>query len=231
MKKGSSWILGYLLTIGGALLAVYLGSRTVTAVSEQIPVPRQHCIIIDPGHGGVDGGASSCTGKPESSYNLEISLKLENIMHLLGYQTRMIRKTDESVYTSGSTIAEKKRSDLKERVRIVNNTDGGILISIHQNQFADSRYYGAQVFYADTPGSLPLAELLQKNLASALKPPTRRRAGKCSGIYLMDHIYTTGILLECGFLSNHQEEMRLSDPAYQKKLCCVIAASVGQFLG
>ena len=221
----------YVLTIAAALLLVHWGSRAVTAVSERIPLPREHCIVIDAGHGGIDGGATSCTGKLESSYNLEISLRLRDLLHLMGYQTKMIRTTDESVYTKGETIAQKKVSDLKERVRLVNETDSGVLVSIHQNQYPDSRYSGAQVFYAATPGSDLLAKNLQKNLASCLTPPTKRKEKKISGVYLMEHIKCTGILLECGFLSNPGEEARLSEPSYQKQLCCVIAASLNEFLG
>lgn len=231
MKKGRGWLWGYLLTVCGALLLVYLGNRTVSTVAEQLPVPRKHCIVIDAGHGGVDGGATSCTGKLESGYNLAIALKLEDLLHFMGYNTKMVRRTDESVYTSGNSISEKKISDLKERVRIANETPGGILLSIHQNQYPDSRYSGAQVFYADTPGSREFASILQKTLADSLKPPTKREFKKSSGVYLMDHIECPGILLECGFLSNPSEESLLSSPDYQRKLCCVITGALKEFLG
>ena len=230
MKKGRGWILAYTLTIFGALALVHFGSRAVTVISEQIPMPRAHCVVIDAGHGGVDGGATSCTGRLESGYNLEIALRLRDLLHFLGYDTRMIRTIDESVYTEGNTIAQKKVSDLKERVRIANSTPGAILVSIHQNQYHDSRFSGAQVFYANTPGSKDLAYELQAALAHSLKPSTRRKSKKSSGVYLMDHIEGAGILLECGFLSNSDEEARLSDPAYQKQLCCVIAATLSEFL-
>ena len=88
----------YFLTIVTALAVVHWGSRAVTVVSEHIPINRPNCIIIDAGHGGVDGGATSCSGKLESSYNLEISKRLENLLHFLGYSTKMIRSTDESVF-------------------------------------------------------------------------------------------------------------------------------------
>lgn len=229
VKKGRGWILAYVLTIAGALCLVHWGSSAVTVISEQMPILRQHCIVIDPGHGGVDGGATSCTGRLESGYNLEISLKLRDLLHLLGYETRMIRTVDESVYTKGETISQKKISDLKERVRISNESPGNILISIHQNMYPDSRFSGAQVFFAGTEGSEALGTLLQQNLKTCLH--TRRQEKKSSGVYLMDHIECTGILVECGFLSNPEEEAKLSDPVYQRKLCCVIAGTLSQFLG
>ena len=231
MKRKREWMLGYILTICGALALVHWGSRTVTVVSEHIPMSRQQCIVIDAGHGGIDGGATSCTGRLESSYNLEIALRLRDFLHFLGYNTKMVRVRDESIYREGKTIRQQKRSDLRERVKTVNETDNAILISIHQNQFSDPRYFGSQVFYADTPGSKELAECLQENLSAYLIPRSHREVKKSQDVYLMDHIQRTGILLECGFLSNPQEEARLADPAYQKKLCCIIGSALHDFTG
>ena len=223
----------YLFCVGVmtlTLLCAYWGSMAVTVISEELPFVRKHCIVIDPGHGGEDGGATSCTGRMESEYNLAISKKLDDLLHLLGYQTRMTRTSDVSIYTTGDTIARKKISDLKERVRIVNETPGAVFISIHQNQFSDSRYSGAQVFYAKTDGSKELGQQLQTKLVKALNPGSNRKSKPISGVYLMEKINCTGVLVECGFLSNPREESRLRDGEYQKKLCCVIAAAVCQHL-
>ena len=220
-------VVPYYLLLVIVLIGIAIGSsRMVTVISEKQPVAREHCIIIDAGHGGVDGGATSCTGVLESQINLEIALRLEDLLHLLGYKTYMIRRTDISVYTKGDTIAAKKVSDLKERVRIVNETDGAVLISIHQNTFSDSRYSGPQVFYANTEGSQVFAENMQKALITTLGTNSNRLAKKASGIYLMEHIQQQGILIECGFLSNSEEEAKLRSEQYQKQLCCVIAAII-----
>ncbi|MBQ8834548.1 MAG: N-acetylmuramoyl-L-alanine amidase [Oscillospiraceae bacterium] len=191
---------------------------------------REHCIVIDAGHGGIDGGATSCTGKLESTFNLEIALRLNDLLHFLGYETKMIRTTDTSVYTKGETIAQKKISDLKERVRMVNETENALLVSIHQNNFSDGRYSGAQIFYADTEGSQLLAKQLQDAFVSTLNPGSNRQSKQSSGVYLMEHIDCTGVLVECGFLSNAQEEAKLRSPDYQQRLCCVIAATMIRFL-
>lgn len=233
MKRGErsfSFVAFYIAVIVLFLVGTVIGSRTVTVFSENQPVTREHCIIIDAGHGGEDGGATSCTGILESRFNLEIALRLNDLLRFLGYDTVMIRTTDTSVYTGGSTIAQKKVSDLKERVRVVNDAEKGLLISIHQNFFADSRYSGAQVFYAATDGSEELAKQLQSAFTSALNPGSSRQCKKAAGIYLMEHIDSPGILVECGFLSNPEEEAKLRTPDYQKKLCCTIAASVSQYL-
>ena len=226
------WFLysAYVLLLTGVLAAAIWGSREVMAWAENQPVGQGTCIVIDAGHGGEDGGASSPGGRLESTYNLEISLRLNDLFHLLGYDTRMIRTTDTAVYTKGETIAQKKASDLKERVRIVNETENALLLSIHQNNFPDRRYSGAQVFYAGTDGSEYLAKLLQEKLVTTLNPGSNRKAKKCGGVYLMAHIDCTGVLIECGFLSNAREESMLRSGDYQKKLCCVIATVAGQYL-
>lgn len=224
------WILVYGLTAVIVLSIIIGGERAVQVFSEGAGSQERWCIVLDAGHGGEDGGATSCTGVLESGINLEITLRLRDLLHLLGRETRMIRVSDISVYTKGESIAQKKMSDLKERVRIVNSTPRAVLVSIHQNNFTDSRYSGAQVFYASTQGSEQLAKELQSTLISSLNKGSNRKSKQCDGVYLMEHISCPGVLVECGFLSNPQEEARLRSPDYQRKLCCVIAATVSGFL-
>ena len=220
MRKRSNHGLGlgvYLVLLACFLLVGIGGSHAVTVLSENAPISNRTTVIIDAGHGGVDGGATSCTGVLESQLNLEIALRLDDLMHLLGIRTTMIRTTDISVYTEGETIAAKKVSDLKERVRIVNETENAVLISIHQIYFSDNRYSGAQVFYADTPGSQELATALQTGFTANLSPDNHRKAKNAKGAYLMEHIWCSGVLNECGVLSNTQEEAVLRQEDYQNK--------------
>ena len=231
MKKhffevAASYALVLALFLGGT----FGGNHLITVMAENQPVDRDHRIVIDAGHGGEDGGATSCTGVLESRINLEIALRLKDLFHLLGYETIMIRTSDISVYTAGETIAQKKVSDLKQRVKIVNDTENGWLISIHQNQFQESRYAGAQVFYTGDPQSQALAKSMQAAFVQSVNPGSRRQAKKSSGVYLMDHIKRPGILIECGFLSNPAEEAKLRSSEYQQRLCCVIAATVSKYL-
>ena len=223
-------IMSYIFVFGGLILFGILGDRGATAASLTAPLENRHCFIIDAGHGGIDGGAVSCTGVHESKLNLEISLRLNDLMHLLGYDTKMIRTEDISIYTQGNSIAGRKASDLKERVRIVNETENGILLSIHQNHYSDSIYSGGQMFYPKTEDSQELANLLQTAFVTSLNPGSNRKAKPVEGLYLMKHIQKTGVLIECGFLSNYQEEYQLRQPDYQKNICCVIASVCGQFL-
>ena len=220
----------YLLICSIFISVTYLCSKTTETIAQMIPVERQHTIVIDAGHGGEDGGATSCTGVPESKFNLEIALKLNDLLHLLGYDTRMIRTTDTSVYTEGKTIAQKKVSDLKNRVRLTEETDNAFFLSIHQNTFQDSRYQGAQVFYAETPGSREVADALQRALIASVNPGSNRQSKPAESVYLMQHVSCTAVLVECGFLSNPEEESKLRNNEYQKKLCCVLTATLANCL-
>lgn len=210
------------------LLVVSLGNKGVIVFADILSAERSPLIVIDAGHGGEDGGAISCTGKLESQLNLEIALRLNDLCHLLGYETKMIRTTDISVYTEGKTIAAKKASDLRQRVKIANETPNSIIISIHQNTFSDSRYSGAQVFYAKTAGSKELANILQRKL-TLIDPQNHRREKEAGSVYLMQHLQNTGILIECGFLSNPKEEAILQNASYQKMLCAVIVSSLCEY--
>lgn len=224
-----------LIPIYGLILCMLIitavtGSYAVTTISENAPIKGRQCVIIDAGHGGVDGGATSCTGVLESNINLQIAQRLEDVMHLLGSKTVMIRTTDCSVYTEGESIAAKKVSDLKQRVKIANETDNAFLISIHQNYFSDQRYSGAQVFYPRTTGSDAFARNLQESFIKTLNPGSKRQAKKADGVYLLNNIRCPGVLVECGFLSNPQEEANLRSKDYQLQICCVIASTYSKYL-
>lgn len=202
------------------------GSHAVTVMVEHSPVAGRTCIAIDAGHGGIDGGAVSVTGNPESQINLQIAERLQDLFHLMGYQTFMLRNTDTSLHTEGATISAQKISDLKHRVKMVTDRDAALLISIHQNTFSDKRYHGAQVFYRNDEESNALAVQLQKNFIRTVNPESNRKAKAAKGIYLMEHIPCPGILIECGFLTNVREEALLREASYQKQLCSVIAATI-----
>lgn len=224
-----------LLPVYFFVLAVFLlvgigGSRVITVWSENATVQHNMTVVVDAGHGGVDGGATSCTGVLESQFNLEIAQRVNDLLNLLGINTIMIRQTDCSVYTEGETIAQKKVSDLKERARIVNSTDNAILVSIHQNTFPQGKYSGAQVFYGEAPGSQLLAKSIQSAIIQTLNPGSNRQIKRADNIYLMQHVNCPAVLIECGFLSNPQEEYLLRTKSYQQKLSCVIACTISMDL-
>lgn len=230
LKKNISILSFYMLVVSLFLAATYWGSAATSAIAQMIPAEHNHTVIIDAGHGGEDGGATSCSGKMESSYNLEIALRLNDLMHLLGIHTKMVRTTDVSVYTQGETLSAKKVSDLKNRVNLVNSTENALLLSIHQNTFPESQYHGAQVFYAPSGEGKLLAESLQTAFSQTINPGNKRQCKRGEGIYLMEQINKTGVLIECGFLSNTEEEAKLRDKDYQQKIACVIGSTVCNFL-
>ena len=230
MKLVKKLVPVYLLVIIATLSVGFIMDKAVTVLAPAKLERPSTVYIIDPGHGGIDGGATSCTGVLESQINLEIAHRVNDLFCLMGYDTIMIRTTDESVYTEGSTIAAQKISDLKERVRITNEAENGLLVSIHQNTYSDSRYNGAQVFYAPTEGSEQLAKQLQQDMISTLNLSSTRRAKKADSVYFLQHITCPGVLIECGFLTNPQEEANLRNAEYQKKLAAVIASSCSRFL-
>lgn len=230
--KREYWIamLPFYLLVGILTIGIAgTGSKVVTAINQNIPIEREYIFVIDAGHGYPDGGATSGSGVLECTINLQIAKRLDDLLHFLGFETVMIRSTEDSVYTEGESIGAKKVSDLKNRVQMVNATKNAVLLSIHQNTYPDSRYGGPQVLYAANEQSRGLATELQNSLKNALDPSSRRTAKKGSNIYLLEHIDCPGVLIECGFISNPEEKAKLLSKAYQQQLCCVIAAAVNNY--
>ena len=230
MKSKFTAVIIY-VTVFSVLIAMGLSiGKAATAFTEQAPLKERKCVIIDAGHGGIDGGATSCSGVLESHINLQFALILNDLMRFLGIETKMIRTDDRSIHTTGRSIAAIKVSDMRERLNIILNTPNGIFVSIHQNYFADSRYSGAQVFYAGIAGSRELAEQLQKNLVKVLNPSSNRNIKKGKGIFLLERAEIPAVLIECGFLSNYEEEAKLRDTEYQRKFCALIGSTIAQYL-
>ena len=226
MSKWRTYGLICLLLCAAAIASALGLSKAGSALHAALTYEPPVTVVIDAGHGGEDGGAISVTGVHESKLNLEIALRLNDLLHLFGVRTAMIRTEDVSVYTEGSTIAQKKVSDIRRRVELVRQTEKPLLVSIHQNQFQESKYRGAQVFYAQTDGSQTLAERLQEQLAAQVDPNNHRACKQARDIYLMEHVSCTAVLVECGFLSNPAEEALLRDADYQKKLAAAVACTI-----
>lgn len=187
-------------------------------------------VVIDAGHGGEDGGATGITGASESRLNLEIALRLEQLAAFCGLQTCMVRTTDTAIYSEGcETYSEKKISDLKNRVELINQSRPAVLVSIHQNHFPQEKYAGAMVLYAKSDGSKELGNLMQEQLRTALHPQNTRDCRKADSIYLLEKISCPGVLVECGFLSNGREEALLQQPDYQKKIVCAITGALSLY--
>lgn len=229
MKKWSGKkVLAMVLAVA-VLASAGIGGRRRRVVESFAPVRlTQRQLILDAGHGGEDGGAVSITGVPESHINLAVTLKLDQLLGFYGLSPILLRETDVSLYDPGcETLRQKKVSDLHNRVATVESTPDALLVSIHQNTFSNPAYHGAQVFFRVGEESEALAELTQKTLRQGLDPANKRTPTKIpDSVYLMKHINCPAILIECGFLSNAEEEAKLREGGYQTKLALCITSAL-----
>lgn len=224
MKKIKwQWILGSILLV--LILAVVLDKKTaIQTVSEQ---NLRETLVIDAGHGGFDGGAVGASGVIEKDINLSIAQRVSDLAAFFGYQTKMTRTTDTALdYNGTKTIRQNKVADIKARESIVNSIQSPVFISIHLNKFSDAQYHGAQVFYSGgNEKGKPLAESVQEKLISGVDTENHRQAKKAeNSIYLMKRLTCPAIIVECGFLSNPTEEIKLTNEEYHKKLAmCILS--------
>lgn len=232
MKK--SFAISAFLALALVILAAGLGARQIylakprTAARITVPGRDQRTLILDPGHGGADGGAVSVTGTSESKINLEIALRCRALAGLFGVTAEMTRESETLDYPEDAgTIHAKKVWDTKSRTEFINSLENAVLISIHQNKYTTAAPHGSQVLYAATEESQPLGEKLQELMTQVTGESKRKAAKIGDSIYIMNHIDCPAVLVECGFVSNAVEAKRLEEPAYQLKLATVI---VGGYL-
>lgn len=191
----------------------------------------QKIILIDPGHGGIDGGAKSQSGTIEKDINLQIALKLRDNLEEKGYKVCMTRESDEGLYQEGKTVKEKKREDLKKRVSLKTETNCDIFVSIHQNMFPQSKCYGAQVWYASNENSNKLATSVQDAIKESVNDNNKRVAKPAAEAYLIlrDKYEGASILVECGFLSNPNEEAKLKTDEHQNLIVEGISKGIDRY--
>ena len=192
----------------------------------------QRTVIIDAGHGGVDGGAVSATGIVEKHLNLSIALKLKMICELSGYSVIMTREDDISIHDPEAvTVKAQKTSDLHNRLKIADEHPDAILVSIHQNQYQSASSKGMQVFYSSNDSkSKSLAENIQSFTTQNLLSDNKRQIKPITkSVYLIYNAKQPAVLVECGFLSNPQEAENLNDEEYQKKLALCIFGGITNY--
>ena len=232
MINQRKWIAWTVLLLALAFTVSLLLRPAVRSVFSP-ETPQGRIVVIDAGHGGADGGAASADGSMnESQVNLQVTRRLAQLLLFCGEQVALTR-TDEKDLSSpdASTIREKKTSDLKNRAAAINGSGADILISIHQNSFPQQpSVHGAQVFYNPVSGAKNLADRIQALFVDTINPGSHRKTKKADGIYLMQNIDRPGVLVECGFLSNPEEENQLRSAAYQMRICCVIASALSVYL-
>jgi N-acetylmuramoyl-L-alanine amidase len=212
------WLLGFVFCISIVCVIAFGLYKYKTIVTfRQIMLNK--VIIIDPGHGGVDGGAVGKSGIPESNINLAIGLKLRKLLEESGAFVLLTRDSDVGLYTEEGTIRKKKNEDLFNRRKIRDESNADIFISIHLNSFPQSRYYGAQTFYPPNyKESKLLALSIQEELIRVIANKNNRVAKLKDDILLLKECKIPTVLVECGFLSNPKEEKLLKKSRYQEKI-------------
>lgn len=205
----------FMFALGFAFLSDQKGS--VPTVS--LPVSGK-TIVIDAGHGKPDEGAESSRGTTEAETNLKIALKLQNLLEQSGSSVILTRSDENAIYDIDSkTLRQKKVSDIHNRVKIGNESSADIFVSIHLNKIPQQQYDGWQTFYnAQSADGQKLAVSIQNNLNDAIQKENNRVAKSIENIYIVKHVEIPITIVECGFLSNPEEEKLLLEDEYQNRL-------------
>lgn len=188
-------------------------------------------IVVDGGHGLPDGGAIGANGTIESTLNIKIAKLVQKSLSKKGYSVIMTRTGEDAITGESETISARKKSDMHKRLKIINSSKADMFVSIHMNKFPDSRYRGAQVLYSGNFGeSALLAGMLQKELHSLPDNKSKRTHLKApDGIFLLKNAQIPAVIVECGFLSNYDEEKLLNTAEYQKQLAKAIVRGIESY--
>lgn len=184
-----------------------------------VPVSNK-VIVIDAGHGTPDEGAINESGLSEAHINLQIALKLQNLLESSGSTVVLTRSDDNAIYEPNSkTISQMKTSDIKNRVKIGNNSSADAFVSIHLNKIPQGQYSGWQTFYNNNnEHSKTLATCIQNSLNDSISKDNSRIPHKLDNIYIMKYVEIPITIVECGFLSNKEESKILKEDDYQNRL-------------
>ncbi len=206
------------------LISCFYSSLVVKRVSKFNGIT----IVLDAGHGGRDGGSVGKNGTIEKEINLKYTLALKDKLVKAGYKVELTRKNDDGLYTN--TASNKKLSDMKARFEIIKKTNPNLVISIHMNSFLDSTAHGALTYYrADDEASKTIANYIQQSLNTYCKAPNNK--AKVGDYYILNCSYYTSVLVECGFLSNPNEEQKLNSAEYQEQIVNSIFSAIILYFG
>lgn len=212
-----------------ALVATYMGSAVYKTAAISVDEPTR-TIVIDAGHGGMDGGAVADDGTLEKDLNLALAKTVERLLISLGANVEMTRSED--VMYAEPSSPHKKLDDLTARIKTTEGAGDAVFVSIHMNKFPVQKYSGLQVYYSkNNDESRALADALQNAAAAYISPEnTRQPKAAGDGIYIMSHLNCPAVLIECGFLSNPDELALLKTEEYRNKLAAVIAVTVMEYI-
>lgn len=231
MRKNATTIFVLcLLCITTVMLTVFRINETKTVMLGSSIRPK---IIIDAGHGGMDGGAVGYDEIVEKNINLSIAMKLKDLLVLSGFDVVMVREQDEAIFDKGvEGVKNQKTSDMYNRLKIIKDNPDAIFVSIHQNKFPESKYSGAQMFYSpNSPHSETLAQIMQTRFKTMLQPENNREIKRAdSDLFLLYQATIPAMIIECGFLSNPEEALKLSSDQYQNDMTYTILTGLLEFI-
>lgn len=242
MKKTVKWLTSFaFLSVIMALLCVFVGNIGEIGANggtvSVLAVEKKPEVIIDPGHGGEDGGCIGIDGTTEKDLNLAISQKVCSILRALGVSCAMTRQEDTMLYDMYSDLSDysgaKKTYDLRNRVRFAQESEASLFVSIHMNKFPDEECSGFQMYYSDNHSeSIDAAQSIQKTVRELMQRDNERQIKRAtSAIYVLHRAKIPSVLCECGFLSNQKELELLKDEDYQKEIAFCIAMGIIESLG
>lgn len=210
-------------------LSAYAASLDLSSRVETVAARlEESTLVIDAGHGGIDGGATGADGSKESDINLAIALRLQAVSAFCG-QSCVMTRTDNSRGADAQTYSE--HEELVYRTELVNATPNAVLLSIHQNCYPTAQPSGAQVIYSSNGQSELFGKLTHNNLITCLDPENRRVAEPDKNdLYVLSNVECPAILVECGFVSNYSDITKLTDTRYQTALATVLMSSYLQFV-
>ncbi|MCL2013789.1 MAG: N-acetylmuramoyl-L-alanine amidase [Oscillospiraceae bacterium] len=233
MRRNKEFVFMAAIVCLSVLLVIFAVSR----LSESVPVITSakpfNQIVLDAGHGGIDAGATGVNRALEKNINLSITIALRDMLIIGGYDAVLTRDKDESKHDPSITkIPRYKKSDLRNRLKIITNNPNSITVSIHQNKYPSPSERGAQIFYSDNnPLSLQLAQRIQDEFAAKLQPWNDRKIKPDKGAYfLLKETKTPIVLAECGFLSNYKEAALLSTEDYQHRTAFTLFCAIVKFM-
>lgn len=214
-----------------ALLAV-CARVTERALPTSSPAADKPIIVLDAGHGGLDSGAVGKSGLLEKDVNLSIVLKLRDMFELSGFEVVLTRDKDISIYDAGvEGIRNQKLSDMDNRLEIIQSYPESIFLCIHQNNYTDPQYFGAQMFYNDNnPDNRTLAQIMQNRFAELQAGNDREIKLSGDELFLLKSNTNPSLMIECGFLSNPDEEQKLASDEYRQQVAFTIWSGVLEFI-
>ena len=214
-----------------AIISILLVSATlsigiVRAVGQADSPKKIYTIVIDAGHGGRDNGCSGSNGSVESEINLSISKKLKDYLETLGINVVMTRLDGNGLYEAN--VDNYKQSDMDKRIEIITDAQPDMVISIHQNSYNDSSQKGAQVFYQEEDlVSCEFASAVQSQLIAQL--PNARMEANSGDYYILKECKLPAVLVECGYLTNEEEETLLMSDKYRSQVAYSIMCGVVKY--